>query len=114
MGAYGGPLTMILSNQLIGISNYGNQLPRGFALYPNYPNPFNPSTTISYDIPLPGFISLKVYDVLGRQISTLVNEFQQAGRHTVKFKDVKLSSGVYFYKLFYSNISITGKMILSK
>ncbi len=114
MGAYGGPLALLLSNQLIGIPNIGNQLPESFALYQNYPNPFNPSTNITFDLPKGDFVTLKVYDILGKELFTLVNDFKQAGRYTVKFNFNSLSSGIYFYKLFYGNNSITRKMILSK
>jgi hypothetical protein len=114
MGAYGGPLALILSNQLIGIPNIGNQLPKNFALYQNYPNPFNPATNITFDLPKGDFVRLKVYDALGREITTLVNDYRQAGRHTIQFNANELSSGIYFYKLSYENNSITSKMILSK
>jgi hypothetical protein len=80
MGAYGGPLTMILSNQLIGISNYGNQLPKGFALYQNYPNPFNPSTSISFDISIGDIVTLTVYDITGKEIEAIVKGYKPPGR----------------------------------
>ena len=65
----------------------------------NYPNPFNPVTKIAYAIPQPGFVTLKVYDMVGREVQTLVNEFQSAGRYTFDFDGRKLATGVYFYKL---------------
>jgi hypothetical protein len=74
-------------------------LPTSFQLMQNYPNPFNPTTTISYQIPVAGYVSLKVYDILGRAISTLVNGELEAGYHEVNFDASKLSSGIYFYRL---------------
>ncbi|MBI4810153.1 MAG: T9SS type A sorting domain-containing protein [Ignavibacteriales bacterium] len=81
-----------------------SELPKVFALEQNHPNPFNPSTVINYSLPLDSWVTLKVFDVLGREISTLVNEHQSAGYHTVTFSTSigdanKLSSGLYFYRL---------------
>jgi hypothetical protein len=84
-----------------------------YRLAQNYPNPFNPSTLISYQIPDNGFVILKIYDVLGREVKTLVNGFQQAGIHTVNFNAEGLTSGVYFYKMEAGkNFSSFRKMIL--
>jgi len=79
--------------------NYPDTKVREFTLFQNYPNPFNPSTRISYSLPNPGYASLRVYDILGREIQTLVNEFQKAGTYSVNFDASKLPSGIYFYKL---------------
>lgn len=79
--------------------NILTDLPQRFALSQNYPNPFNPSTRISYSIPNSGFITLKVYDILGKEIQTLVNEFQNEGTHYINFNANSFSSGIYFYKL---------------
>ena len=70
-----------------------------FTLFQNYPNPFNPSTRISYSLPNSGFVSLTVHDILGKEIETLVNEFQEAGIYAAHFDASKLASGIYFYKL---------------
>lgn len=75
-------------------------LPKTAQLLQNYPNPFNPTTTISYSIPYSDFVSLKVYDVLGREVQTLVGEFQKAGTYSISFDAAGLSSGPYFYKLY--------------
>ena len=96
--------------------------PLNFSLEQNYPNPFNPSTTISYTIPESGLVTLKVYDVLGREVATLVNEQNEAGIHQVDFNASNLNSGVYFYTIESSNPSVssgqsfveTKKMILIK
>ncbi len=74
-----------------------------------FPNPFNPVTTITYDLPNSGFVTLKVYDMLGREVKTLVNEFKTAGSYLVSFNASDLSSGVYFYSL-----NVNGKQIAVK
>lgn len=85
-----------------------------FELSQNYPNPFNPETIISYKLPVNSFVTLKVYDVLGKEVTTLVNEMKGAGNYVVKFNAFKLSSGIYLYKLQLGNIVQTRKMILTK
>ena len=91
-----------------------NSFPAGFGLSQNYPNPFNPSTVISYQLPVTSHISLNVYDVLGREVATLVNEEQSSGKHSITFNASSFSSGVYFYQL-RSGYSIdTKRMILMK
>ena len=85
-----------------------------FKLFQNFPNPFNPSTTISYDLPTNDFVTLKIYDVLGNEITTLINEEQQAGFHKIDFNASSLSSGMYFYTLQSNNKTLTNKMILIK
>ena len=74
-------------------------VPKEFVLYQNYPNPFNPGTLIRYDAPVDGVVSLKVYNLLGQEVRTLVNEQQTAGHHEVAFDGKSLTSGVYFYRL---------------
>jgi photosystem II stability/assembly factor-like uncharacterized protein len=85
-----------------------------FRLSQNYPNPFNPSTTINFSIQTSGFVTLKVYDVLGDAVATLVNEEKPAGVYQVSFNAADLSSGIYFYKLRAGNFVETRKMILIK
>jgi hypothetical protein len=89
-------------------------IPGKFELYQNYPNPFNPSTIIRYQIPDAGFLTLKLYDVLGREVTTLVNEFKQAGRYEVEFDGSNYASGVYFYKIQTGEFVLTNKMIMIK
>lgn len=84
-------------------------IPETFALNQNYPNPFNPSTTIQFDIPNASFVTLKMYNVLGQEIATLVNEKREAGKYEVEFDGAKLTSGVYFYRLETTNISDPSK-----
>lgn len=76
-------------------------LPQEFVLSQNFPNPFNPSTTISYQLSSAGYVTLKVYDLLGREIATLVHEYKQAGDYSTEFRvqNGELASGVYFYMI---------------
>jgi hypothetical protein len=91
-----------------------NELPEQFRLEGNYPNPFNPTTKINYQLPRTSDVTLQVYDVLGRQVATLVDRKQQAGSYTVTFDGNQLSSGVYFYRLKTENASKVRKMLLVK
>ncbi len=88
--------------------------PQSFQLFQNYPNPFNPTTVISYQLPVPSAVLLKVYDLMGREVATLVNQWQAAGRYDVPFNAANLSSGVYFYRLSAGTFSETKKMMLVK
>lgn len=87
-------------------------IPAEYVLMQNYPNPFNPSTVISYSIPVGGNVQLKVYDMLGKEITQLVNEVQIAGNYEIRFNAEGLSTGVYFYQLISDNFVETKKMML--
>lgn len=89
-----------------------NFVPKSHSLSQNYPNPFNPSTNISYQIPNSEFVTIKIYNVLGKEVSTLVNKQQPAGYYEVQFNASSLSSGVYFYRLITKNSTITKRMLL--
>lgn len=89
-------------------------LPLEFSLYQNYPNPFNPTTTIKYDIPDNSLVTLKIYDVLGNEVTTLVNKQLSAGSYKVDFNAGNLSSGIYFYRIDTGKFSQTKKLILIK
>ena len=91
-----------------------NQQPDDFILYQNYPNPFNPSTNIRFRVAEGGFVSLKVYDVLGNEVATLVNEQKSSGEYQLEFSAIGLPSGIYFYQLKARNFTQTIKMILLK
>lgn len=95
------------------VTNSGEN-PFTYSLSQNYPNPFNPATSISFSIPELQNVSLKVYDMLGRQVAELVNSFYQAGSYTVKFDGSKFSSGVYYYKLETEGFTETKQMVLIK
>jgi len=88
--------------------------PTVFKLYDNYPNPFNPSTSIRYSIPEGSFASIKIYNSLGSEVATLVNETKPAGTYEVEFNASDLSSGIYYYTLQAGSFSETKKMILLK
>ncbi len=88
--------------------------PLVFELSQNFPNPFNPATVIKYQLPIDGFVTLKVYDVLGSEIKTLVNEFKNSGYYEVEFNASNIPSGVYFYKIQTENFSAVKKMILAR
>ncbi|GMU86553.1 MAG: hypothetical protein AMXMBFR48_17950 [Ignavibacteriales bacterium] len=88
--------------------------PGQFSLGQNYPNPFNPSTKISYSIPVDGIVTLRVYNLIGQEVATLVENFQLKGGYTASFDASKLNSGVYFYTLSVGDYSVTKKMMLLK
>jgi hypothetical protein len=96
------------------INENKNLIPLVNKLNQNYPNPFNPSTSISYQLAIQGHVSLMVYDVLGRQIATLVDEVKTAGAHTVSWDATNLSSGVYFYRLQAGDFNDLKRSILVK
>jgi hypothetical protein len=87
-------------------------LPVAGTLHQNYPNPFNPTTTIKFELPKASQVNLSVYDLLGRQVSVLVNEKKDAGVHEVKFDASGLSSGVYFYRIQVGDFTQTRKLCL--
>ena len=89
-------------------------LPTEFALGQNYPNPFNPETKINYELPIANYVTLKVYDMTGKEIMTLVNENQNAGRYTATFNGSNLASGMYFYKISAGEFTFVRKMVLIK
>jgi hypothetical protein len=86
--------------------------PTSFALHQNYPNPFNPTTTIRYSLPSAQEVTLKIYDLRGREIATLVHARQAAGEHSINFDASRFASGVYFYKLTAGRFSEAKKMLL--
>jgi hypothetical protein len=94
--------------------NESGTIPADFVLEQNYPNPFNPATVISYSLPREGFVSLRVYDILGNEVAELVNEQKSAGTYKVNFTAENLSSGVYFYTLEAGGKKLTNKMLYLK
>jgi len=103
-----------ISEQVTGIKEADNSTPKEFKLFQNFPNPFNPSTTISWQSPAGGWHTLKVYDVLGNEVATLIDEYKPAGIHNVKCKMNNLASGIYFYQIKAGDFIQTKKMILLK
>jgi len=106
---------LALIQELTEIKDYQPEvIPSEFKLYQNYPNPFNPRTTISWQSPVGSWQTLRVYDILGNEVAKLVDEFNRAGNYEVDFDAMKLSSGIYFYRLQIGNFIETKSMILQK
>ncbi|MEO8514546.1 MAG: aryl-sulfate sulfotransferase [Ignavibacteria bacterium] len=101
-------------SQVIGISHNNSEIPENFNLYQNYPNPFNPVTKIKFEIPKPGFVSLEIYDALGRYVSALVNENLTPGIYDVEWNASNQPSGVYFYRIETPEFNAVRKMVLIK
>lgn len=102
------------NNFVIGINQVSNEIPVKFNLYQNYPNPFNPVTKIKFDLPGNDFVTLKIYDVLGREIELLINEKLNPGTYSVDWDASNYPSGVYFYRLNTERFTQTKKMLLVK
>jgi hypothetical protein len=97
-----------------GINPISNIIPSEYALSQNFPNPFNPTTKINFALPKSGLVTLKVYDMLGKEVSSLVNEVKNAGTYSVDFNAASLTSGIYFYKVSVNGFSEVKKMMLVK
>ncbi len=98
----------------VSVTNNGSSVPSGFKLYDIYPNPFNPSAVIKYELPKTGFVSLKIYDILGSEISILEEGIKQAGSHEIIFNASNLASGVYFVKLETDEAALSKRIVLVK
>lgn len=115
MGSYGGPGSQNLNYLITSIEIKGESMrPNRYFLGQNYPNPFNPKTTIKYSIPRNSFVSLKIYNVLGKELETLVNQMQCPGSYKIVFNGSRLSSGNYFLKLQTGSFLDIKKCILLK
>lgn len=118
MGAYGGPMRALLPVVVTSVkgNEEGSNNPEYFQLYQNFPNPFNPETTIEFSVPSSSRVSLKVYDILGNEIATLINGEKQRGIYSVNFISDKynLSSGIYFYRMEADDFSSAKKFLLLK
>jgi len=110
---FGENFVIIVFDNPVNVRNE-NLRPDDFALYQNYPNPFNPSAKINFHITEPGFVSLKIFDVLGNEVKTLVSEHKSVGNYEVEFNATGLTSGIYLYKLETGNFVATKKMIVLK
>lgn len=99
---------------LVGVDDHDYSLPKNFMLAQNYPNPFNPSTSIQFSIPSASNVKLKLYDVLGNEIKTLINENKSPGNYSINFNAEELASGIYIYRLESNNSILSKKMILLK
>jgi len=103
-----------LAGGVVGVSEGGDALPKSFGLFQNYPNPFNPTTTIEYALPHAGYVTLRVYNVLGEEIATLMYGEQTAGTYTATWDASDMPSGVYFYRLTAGEYVHTRKMVLMR
>ncbi|RPI13675.1 MAG: T9SS C-terminal target domain-containing protein [Ignavibacteriae bacterium] len=103
-----------MSTGIVGVTPITGTTPDRFELSQNYPNPFNPSTTIRFAIPNNSLVTLKIYDAIGREVETLVNEFKTAGTYDVNFNAANVTSGIYFYTISAGDFKDTKKMILVK
>jgi len=99
---------------MTGVTQISSEVPENFLLKQNYPNPFNPTTKINYELRTAGFVSLRVYDVMGKEVSELVNENQKAGSYEVIFNGANLPSGIYYYKIETNGFTEVKKMSLVK
>jgi len=99
---------------ITNVSTAGENTVRLFVLDQNYPNPFNPTTVIRYQLPVNSTVTLTVFDMLGREVTTLVNDIKNAGSHETKFDGSKLPSGMYVYTLRAGNYTQTKKLVLLK
>ena len=113
-GSNDAPINVDFSIRKPGEDNFKNTTPVNFKLSQNYPNPFNPATTINFDIPVNGNVTLQVFDLSGREVDVLVNEYRTEGTYSVNFNGESYSSGVYFYRLTVNNFTDTKKMLLIK
>jgi hypothetical protein len=104
---------IVYSVGLVGIAS-NEQIPGSFRLEQNYPNPFNPSTVISYNLPKNSNVSLKVFDILGNEVASLVNGNQIQGSYSVDFNGANIASGIYFYKLTADDYVDVKRMMLVK
>ena len=99
---------------ITNVSTHNSLTTDNYSLSQNYPNPFNPTTRINYELPVTNYVSLKVYDALGNEVETLVNENQNAGSYSIDFNAAALPSGIYFYKFVTEKFTETKKMVLVK
>ncbi len=111
-----GPWSTVWSfrTALVGIQPFSSEIPEAYELYANTPNPFNPTTDIRFDIPKSGLVTLKVFDLFGKEIETIVNERLEPGKYKAVINGSNLSSGVYFYQLVTNEFTSTKKMVLLK
>jgi len=100
--------------ETVGIIYNETSIPDKYNLYQNYPNPFNPNTTIKYELPKDVMVSIKIYDILGGEIKTLVNDFQRAGQYSINFNGSSLASGICFYRIKTGDFVSVKRMMLIK
>jgi hypothetical protein len=116
IGCFGGAGYMLVQkvDKTVGVEDQGEVVVNGYKLSQNYPNPFNPTTKINFELSASGFTTLKIYDMLGNEVATLVQNELTAGSHSVNFNASDLASGTYMYQLNVNGTRITNKMVLLK
>lgn len=107
-------LSNVVTQSTTDVTQTTSSIPSKYSLNQNYPNPFNPSTSIQFDLPRAGFATLKIYDILGKEIASLINETRPAGSYTVSWNAQNMPSGMYFYKLTSGGFTQVRKMMLIK
>ncbi len=114
LGLIQNDVSEIAKKNYVNASYYGDKVPSTYEISQNYPNPFNPATKINYQLPQTGLVTLKIYDILGKEVATLVNEQKNQGRYSVNFDASRLASGVYIYQLRVKDYVGSKKMLLIK
>jgi len=109
-----GGYTFVINASVTDVNGNNPEIPATYALLQNFPNPFNPATSIRFDLPKSSFITIKVYDVLGNEVATILNETKNAGSYTIPFSAINLASGTYFYRIQAGEFVKTKKMIILK
>ncbi|HOC26236.1 MAG TPA: T9SS type A sorting domain-containing protein, partial [bacterium] len=109
-----GRLIAIFTPEAVAVEEEGGGAPAHFSLLQNYPNPFNPVTTISFDLARPELVTLKIYDLRGSEMATLLHQRLEPGRHSARFDASALANGVYFYRLEAGSFRQVRKMVLAK
>jgi DNA-binding beta-propeller fold protein YncE len=104
----------IIGRSVTSVKQISQLMPDHFALSQNYPNPMNPSTTISFNLPVKSFVSLKVFDMLGREVASIISQELPAGTYARQWNAGKMSSGVYFYRLQAGSFTQTKRLVLLK
>ena len=113
IGTQGGGVAVYKEGGIVSVKELANKsLPEVYTLFQNYPNPFNPTTNISFILPSKLFVSLKIFDVIGREVATIVSEEMSAGSYSKQWNAANISSGIYFYRLQAGSFTETKKLVL--
>jgi hypothetical protein len=110
----GSDIVTIKFSRSIGIRNINENIPNGYRLFQNFPNPFNPKTSIKFSIPIPTLVRIVVYDITGKELDILANKSFLPGLYQIDWNAEKYSSGIYFFRIISKNFSDTKKMVLIK
>ena len=114
VGTYSGGLLVYRGGGVVSLKNESIIIPKGYSISQNFPNPFNPVTTIDFSVPKYSMVTIKVFDILGREITTLINENKSPGNYSVDFNATNLSSGIYVYTMECDEFFYSRKMAILK